>query len=121
MYVRLPKLKTREKISLEEYQRLKRQLLSLRREYAARVFGSQADRRYVAIHSEQGQELERRISELELRLTYSYIEFPEGEPLTVRVTEAVQDMWATFSEAFAGWYGQTAIRLSVLLRQRQSA
>lgn len=122
MDIQFPSLKNKTKMSFEEYQKLKRQLLSLRRQYAELVYGSYAKRKYAAIRPAQGEELERQISELELRLAYADVVYPAYEPLTFgEVVEAARDVWARFAEAFTAWYGRLSTRLPVSLKQRQNA
>lgn len=74
---------TKQLITIEEYQQIKRRLFELRRQYARRLYrlpsgmptGQQAARL---------RKLERRISRLELRLAFSDLDLPEEPQVTLR-------------------------------------
>ena len=68
----LPLVPHKERISVDEYYRLRHRLLSLRRQYAQAVYGS--DRADMPL--DKLKRMERKIESVERRLAYADIDFP---------------------------------------------
>ena len=75
----LPLVPKKERISVDEYYRLRHTLLSLRRQYVQAVYAD--DRATVSLH--KAKRLERKIEAIEQRLAYADIDFP-FETLTLQ-------------------------------------
>jgi len=83
MDVNTPFLPKRSPITVDEYCRLKRKLLSLRRQYAQAVYGAVDGSTATSKNRRRANTLKKQIDALELKLALSDIAFPE-EPSPVR-------------------------------------
>lgn len=73
----------KQRITVEEYQQIKRRLFALRRQYARLLY-----RLPYGVPSNQQaarlRKLERRMARIELQLAHSELDLPEEEPVTLR-------------------------------------
>ena len=88
--MQVPVIAPKERITVDEYYRLRHKLLSLRRQYAYAVYGDERTN----MATDKIKRLERRIEALERRLAYADIDFP-FETLTLH--ELGTELWERLS------------------------
>lgn len=97
----------KEKLTVEEYQRLKRRLFGLRSRYA-RLLCSIRDQGETPEKRREATRLEQRISALEGRLARADIDFPDEEPLTI---VELGYYTALFFQQMRGWLSAQLVQL----------
>jgi len=96
----LPLVPQKERISVDEYYRLRHKLLSLRRQYVQAVYGS--DRTDMPL--DRIKRMERKIETIERRLAYADIDFP-FETLTLH--DLGTELWERLSNIHFRQYATT--------------
>jgi hypothetical protein len=102
--MQVPVIAPKERITVDEYYRLRHKLLSLRRQYAYAVYGDERTN----MATDKIKRLERRIEALERRLAYADIDFP-FETLTLH--ELGTELWERLSNINFRQYADSAKRL----------
>jgi hypothetical protein len=96
----MPSMRPRRTITVEEYRQLKRRLFAMRCQYA-KLLRTIQEQGETTVRRKQATDLERRISNVELRLAFSDIVFPD-EPLTFGdITQALKRSWVRITSALS--------------------